>query len=140
MGRNQKVTPEQVLNKIENNGRITKAQLSEDFEVCQQTIMNKIKTLRNDDERIFFDENGYYKLDSINNVEDTEKFKKYLNWVFSVLKGIALCGKPTKPLLNESKKILKTLMSKEERILLSKYTLQINKMIDYIEIEEEIEE
>ena len=92
-----------------------------------------------DEEHIFFDENGYFLLDDVVNEEDIERLKKYQNVIIGYLKGMAICGKPMRKLLKESRQALLKRFTKEERKELSIQALQINRMIEYIEMETEID-
>ena len=46
MGRPMKVTPLDVLEKIKENERTTKEEIADEFNVCPQTVGNRLKDLR----------------------------------------------------------------------------------------------
>lgn len=139
MSRPQKVTALEVLDEINGNGRITKAELANKFDVCPETISNKLRTLREDDEPILFDQDGFFILNDIETIEDIDSLKKYNKWILHTMIGIAKCGKITKPLIQYNKEKLKELLSPKERKQLARYTAQVSNLLNYIEIEDELD-
>ena len=139
MGRPEKVTAQEILETIQDNGSITVAELIEIYKVCPATIRKRLQKLRDDGESIFHNENGLFIMESIDNEEDRIVFEKYLKWLLGAFKGLAKCGKVTKPLLIESKRYLKESLSAQERKQLTNYTAQVNRILSNIELEEEME-
>lgn len=140
IGRPQKVTPNEILEHLKAVEGSTKEELAEIFDVCKQTIGKKLKALREDAEPVFFDDNGYFLLESIENDEDHRRMEKYFKWIIGAMAGVAKCGNPTKPLMIESKKWIKKHLGKDERKNLALYTMQVNRMIDYVNMEEDLED
>jgi hypothetical protein len=137
-GRPKKVTAQEILDILGEN-TYTKSELAEMFNVCYATISSRLKELRNDSEPIFFDNEGIFLLNSIDDEEDKERMMKYFNWLLGAFKGISRCGNPTRPLMLESKKWIKKHLGKDERKQLALYTMQVNRMIDYVNMEEDLE-
>ena len=75
---------------------------------------------------------------SITDDIDKEAFEKYLKWLLGTFKGIARCGKGTKPLLIESKTYMREQLTKQERKMLTNYTAQVNRILTNIELEDEL--
>lgn len=138
MGRPQKVTAQEILEAIQSNGNITKAELANIFDVCNATIRSRLSELRDDGEGIFHNTEGLYIMKSIIDDDDREAFEKYLKWLLGTFKGLAKCGKVTKPLLLESKIYMKEQLTKQERKMLTNYTAQVNRILTNIELEDEL--
>ena len=138
MGRKQKVTAQEILEAIQESGTVTKTQLAEAFGVCSATVKSRLSELRTDGEGLLHNKNGLYILESIQSEEDRLAYEKYVKWLVSTFKGIAKCGKVTKPLLLESRKYMQEQLTKEERQLLTSYTAQVNRILTNIEFEEDM--
>ena len=137
MGRPLKVTPLEVLEKIKYEGSTTKLELAREFKVCGATIGNRLKDLRNDSEPVLFDVDGLFILEGIENITDLNRLEKYRDWIMKTLIGVLKCSKPVKPLSIQAKEKFKELTTKDERREFRKFFLQMEKMVDYLEIEEE---
>jgi homoaconitase/3-isopropylmalate dehydratase large subunit len=137
---NKKVTANEVMEAIQDNGSLTISELMDIFSVSDSTIKSRLRELRESGESLFHDSNGLFIMDHISTAEEKESFDKYLKWMIGAFKGLARCGKPTKPLLLESKKYLREQLTKNERKMLSQYTGQINRIVDMIAFEEELED
>ena len=138
MGRHQKVTAQEVLDQLNNNEYITKHQLANIFECTPITISKRLRELRECGEKILHNLKGLFILDEIKTEEDYVAWKKWDKWLHGAINGIVKCGKPTKPLVLQSKKYLKSL-PKHERKLLTKSIVQTARLLDYIEMEEELD-
>jgi len=137
---NKKVTAQEIIEAIQEKENITKKELAEIFSVCVGTVEKRLKELRADGEGLFHNENGLYFMDSIVSKEDQAEFEKYLKWLLGAFKGLATCGKVTKPLLLESKKYLREQLTRKERQALTNYTAQVNRILSNIMLEQEMEE
>jgi len=140
MGRNQKVTSQEVFEEIKDRGTVTKSELADTFNVCPQTICNKLKILRKDGEKIIHDRDGIFYLDAIVDEESLRRFQNYEKWVFETLKGLAICAKPTKQIWKDSSEYLKLNFDKATRRQIKKYHLNQLRLLDYAELEEELED
>jgi len=139
MSNRQKVTAQEILEAIQENGIITIKELANIFNVAGDTIRKRIKELRADGESLLHNENGLYIMESMVNAEDRLAFEKYLNWLLKSFSGIARCGKVSKPLLLESKKYMKEQLTKQERKMLTNYTAQVNRILSNLELEDELD-
>ena len=139
MGRNKKVTVQEIIETIKDNGTITVEELSIIFKVCKETIRNRLRELRDDEEFILFDENGLFYIDNIDNEKTMDAYKKYTNWLMKTLVGVAKCGKMTKQMMIESKEYLKLKLTKDERKILNSNVTQVLRVLDYISIEDDLE-
>jgi len=139
MSNKQKVTAQEILETIQENGNITKAELAKIYDVCAATIGKRLNVLREDGEGLFHNSHGFYIMESIENKEEEEAFGKYLKWVWGAFKGLAKCGKVTKPLLLESKKYMREQLTKQERKMLTNYTAQVNRILTNIELEDDLD-
>ena len=139
MSRPQKVTAQEILETIEDNGSITCSELASIFDVCNATIRKRLSELREDGEGLFHNTSGLYIMKSIVDDKDREAFEKYLKWLLGTFKGIAKCGKVTKPLLLESKLYMREQLTKQERKMLTNYTAQVNRILTNIELEDDLD-
>ena len=139
MSRPQKVTGQEILEAIQENGTITKSELAHIFDVCNATIRKRLVELREDGEGLFHNTEGLYIMESITDDVDREAFEKYLKWLLGTFKGIAKCGKVTKPLLIESKTYMREQLTKQERKMLTNYTAQVNRILTNIELEDDLD-
>ena len=72
-GRPLKMTPQEVLEKVDEYESITKQELAELFKCCQSTISKRIRTLRRDNEKIFYDRQGLFIIDKVESEKDVER-------------------------------------------------------------------
>ena len=136
----KKVSTQEVIDQLEEAGQMTVDQLAKVYSVCSATIRSRLRELRQDGAPIFFDENGLYLIYNMEDNENAAAFEKYTKWVMRTLIGVAKCGKPSKTVMLEYKKQLKELMTREERQLLTSHMTVITRMLDYIQIDEDMEE
>jgi len=139
MSRSQKVTAQEILEKIQSEGIITCSELAKTFDVCTDTIKKRLGELRSDGEGLFHNSNGLYIMNSIVEDEDRESFEKYLKWLLGTFIGIAKCTKVTKPILLESKKYMREQLTRKERKRLVDCTAQVNRILINIELEDDLD-
>lgn len=140
MGRKQKVTCSQVMETVEDREHIIIDELADMYKVCPATIRTRLRELRNTGEPIFFDQKGLFILDNIKNKKQADQFKKYTLWVVKTLRGLITTGKPAIKLQMEWKRSLKEIMDKKERMILTSNLTMMTRLLDYISIEDEMEE
>ena len=142
MGRKQRITPYQVLDKINGRKRITVSKLAELLECTPETIKKKLRTLREDGEKILFDSNGLTVLNDISGEKDIALFEENQNWFLKSMRGIALCAKPIRLLLPEARAYLKALPREERKLIqnIAKEATRLDRIADYINLEEELED
>ena len=136
MGRNLKVQPQEILDEL-RTGKTTKAELAEKFDVCTATIGSRLKNLREDKEPVFFDQEGLFILEAIEDMTDMEALQKYRDWVFKTLIGVLKCSKPIKPLQLQAREKFKELTTPSERREFKEFIIKMERMIDYLEVEED---
>ena len=139
MGSHKKVTAQEILDEIGNNGSLTIGELANIFDVCRATVRSRVNELREDGEGIFHNKDGLFIMKAIVEKKDQDAFEKYLKWLLGAFKGIAKCGKVTKPLLLESKVYMREQLTKSERKVLTNYTAQVNRILSNIEFEDDLE-
>ena len=140
MGRNKKVTVQEILELLEINGAITIAGLSEHFEVSEPTIRNRIRDARKDGEAIIHSSNGIQVItkEQLTDPVIAEAMASFTNWVLSCVKGQVILANPVKPLLPAMKRTLKDNMSIDERRQLARSCTTVKTLLDWVEVEEEI--
>jgi hypothetical protein len=136
-GRPLKVQPEEIKNEIRKADRITIKELSNIFDICPGTVEKRLRDLRDCSEPVFFDKDGLFLIDAIENINDIHQIEKYRDWCISTLIGIMRCSAPIKPLAIEFKNKFKELTTPEERREMKRFFLKMEKMIEYFEIDDE---
>jgi len=135
-----KLTPAELKERLEQE-QFTIEELSNLFQVGDQTIRNKLKRLKKDGEFIVHDGNGLRLLTK----EDLEKDVElcilaaawFQNWLMPMMTGLVNCAKPGILRLPLIKKMTKELMTKEERQKFIEESIKITNFISYIHAEEE---
>lgn len=135
-----KVTPQEIKEMLEKE-QYTKSELADIFNVCKETISNKLRELRKDGEPIIHTSNGLLILtkENLSDEEISDSFRVFIEWIMKIMKGMMICAKPVKPLLPMLRRSLKDSMSPEERKHLTESCVKIKGLLDYIETEEEDE-
>jgi lambda repressor-like predicted transcriptional regulator len=141
MNKHQKVTVQEVLEKLEENGAITIASLAQDFDVSKETIRSRIRKARVDGEAIIHDSNGLQLMskEKLSDPVIAEAMAIFTNWILACFKGNVILANPIKPLLPTMKKALKDNMTKDERRQLAGSCSTVRALIDLVEIEEEVQ-
>lgn len=140
MNETAKLTAAEVQETIEGAGQITIAALCEEFGVHQDTVRSRLKELRKDGVRIVHDQNGLAIMDHVGSNADGQLVRTYQNWLIKVMKATARQGKITRPLVSEAKKQLKELTTPAERRLMIAQSQSLVRILDYIAIEDEMDE
>ena len=142
MGRNLKITAEQVLEILIEKGQVTLSQLAEDLGVCPATVRDRLRELRKDGEPIIHSGNGVMRVtkeELENDASMRESMRSFLNWTLRVMVGVLECAKPSRPLLPTLRRTMKESLDTTERQQLATACTRIKGLLDYIEIEEEDE-
>lgn len=142
MGRKAKILPVEILDTLKSNGQMTREQIAEEHDCCPSTIGRKVKELIHDGENIGFNQYGYFLLNKgdIQSQEDAEMAMAWTNRVITVLKGWAKRGNNHKSIAIESRKRLGNELDREERKILKQQLLLINRVVDAIDLDEELGE
>jgi len=109
-------------------------EIAKHFECCVGTIRRKVKELRIEGKKIHPTLKGLWLNEKIRKEEDAELMKKSMNWTVGSGIGLALIASIQKPLLIEAKKWLTT---REDRQELKRLYLQLARLVDTVDIEEE---
>lgn len=140
MGRNQKITAEEVLEILIEKGQVTLSQLAEDLDVCPATVRDRLRELRKDGESIIHGGNGIMHVtkEELENDESMrESMRSFLNWTLRAMVGVLECAKPSRPLLPTLRRTMKESLDTTERRELATACVRIKGLLDYIETEEE---
>jgi biotin operon repressor len=140
MGRPQRITPYEVLESLKRGKCMTRAQLAQEHECTEQTIRSKVRQLRNDGEKIIFNQNGLFMLDEITNENELKEFKDYEQWASSTIKGLIQCMKPSRQIWKDSIQYLRIHFDAATRKQLKKYHLSRIRFLEYAEIEDELDD
>ena len=137
MGRKNKVYASEVHDYLNANGSCTVGKLSEQFEVTKATMRKRIRELRGDGVFILHNGDGLQIVNDVNE-DNANDVLKMGNWIIGEVVGFAKIGKTMKKPMIQVKRILK--LSKDERKELKKALLQIMRLIDVVEIDDELGE
>lgn len=139
MGRNPKITAEEILDFLINQGQATNAEMAKYFKVTVATIKKRIRELRVDGEAIIHDKNGLLHItkESLDDADIAESLRIFIDWELKLIKGFVICSEPTRPLLPTLRKNLKESLTSEERKALGTACIKIKALLDYIEAQEE---
>jgi len=142
MGRNQKITAQEILEFLEQHEAVTIADLSTLHNVSPPTVRSRIRELRTDGEAIIHSSSGVQLVtkEDLTDPIISEAMSSFVNWVLSCVKGQIILANPVKPLLPEMKRQLKDNMTVQERRQLAKSCVTVRKLLDWVEVEEEMEE
>ena len=137
-----KITPQEVLELLNEHEYLTKAELSEILSCSKDTIRSKIRTLRNDGEAIIHSNNGLSILSKelLKDIEKADELAAFTDWILASFKGMIKIAHPIKPLLPTMKRTLKESLTKEERKELMQSCIKVAALLTYAEAEEEMDE
>jgi hypothetical protein len=141
MGRHQKVTVQEVLERLEENGAITIGSLAQQFEVSEPTMRSRIREARKDGESIIHSTNGVQLIrkEDLTDPLIAEAMRSFTNWILSCVKGQMIMANPVQPLLPAMRRALKDNMSAGERRQLAKSCTTVRALIDLVEVDEEMQ-
>jgi hypothetical protein len=141
MGRHQKVTVQEVLERLEENGAITIGSLAQQFEVSEPTMRSRIREARKDGESIIHSTNGVQLIrkEDLTDPLIAEAMRSFTNWILSCVKGQMIMANPVQPLLPAMGRALKDNMSAGERRQLAKSCTTVRALIDLVEVDEEMQ-
>jgi hypothetical protein len=141
MGRHQKVTVQEVLERLEENGAITIGSLAQQFEVSEPTMRSRIREARKDGESIIHSTNGVQLIrkEDLTDPLIAEAMRSFTNWILSCVKGQMIMANPVQPLLPAMRRALKDNMSAGERRQLAKSCTTVRALIDLVEVNEEMQ-
>lgn len=136
-GRKKKITVEDVVDYIKENQPVTKDSLALNLDVCSATIRNRLKEARDDGLVFLHDSEGLHFCEV---VDDNNKNLILDNgdWIVGIMIGMARIGKGLKKPLIQARKITK--LTNEEKKQLKKTLLLLNRLVDEIMLDDELED
>jgi biotin operon repressor len=136
MGRTMKVYPSQVKDCLsENSEPISVREIAGNLGCTTATVRNKLRILRRDGEKIAPTQKGIYLIGKVNQGNAKLIFQS-AKWVISVARMTAEIGHVIRLPFSEAKKFL---MKAEDRKELKRTSLDLLRLVDAIDIEEEYE-
>ena len=133
-----KVTPEQVLDSLTEDGPLTVERLAGEFDVSPQTIKKRLRILRKDGTCIVHNGEGLQVVtkDTVTE-ENADTIRDNIAWMWSLVRSMADFGKTLKKPLISARKILK--LTRDERAAVKRTLLQIGRVIDAVDVDEDME-
>ena len=140
MGRHQKIKSDAVLNYLEEN-IASVGKMAEVFDVTKPTIRSRLRELRKEKYPIIHGGNGVMLINAeeLTEADIAEAMAAFLKWNLEMLRSIHLMSTPMKPLLPLLKKTLRLSYSPEERRELAVCCQRVKALIDWVEIDQEME-
>ena len=136
-----KLTPQMVLEQLGLFDSITIAQMAEMFDCSEETVRNRLRTLRKDGSPIIHSANGISLIDKewLSEFENSRILESFVGWMLASMKAMYVCAGPVRPLLPTMRRALGPNYSKEDRHQIMKICAKVASMIAYVETEEEVE-
>lgn len=138
MGRKQKVSAQEVLETLENNGVITLDEIAKNHEVTKSTIRKRIQELRTDGIAVLPTKEGLLYLDPNDSLtkEQAESINQTGNWIIGEIVGLSKIGNITRKPLIQVRKILS--LNKSEMAILKKNLSIISSLVNTMDVEREL--
>lgn len=142
MGREAKVLPTDVLNILEREGQITRTIIARELECSSGTVSRKVRRLIKDGENIGFDKEGLFiqHPEDIKNPANVDRARAWTDRVFNTLIMWAHRGNNQKKVAIEARKRFAGELTYEERKTLKSHLLLIGRVVDAINLDEELQE
>lgn len=139
-GRKKIITKEEVFDFLSDKKWHTKYEIADHFDVHPSTISKRIKELVIDGWGVLTGMEGYMLTETtdITDEDMARAVQKMCNYMVGIVARQALNAKPMKRLMAAAKKMLPK--TKEERMIVRKYLVQLTHLIDWQEYEDEGEE
>lgn len=136
------VFPSEVLSTLENEfgGKAKRHQLASRLECSEGTISRKVAQLIKDGENIGFDKDGLF-LQAPSDMEDRDASDRAAAWrnrIINSLKMWARRGNNHKPIAIAARKQFSKELTKEERKSLKANLLLIARVVDAVDLDEEL--
>jgi len=140
MGRHQKLTAAEVKEHLDENVS-TIGFMADNFNVSKPTVRSRLRTLREDGNPIIHDKNGIRLIsrEELTDADIAKTAESFAKWVLSCIKGHSILAQPLKPLLPQIKRTLQLEYTPEERRELAISCIRIKALIDWSEVEKEME-
>ena len=132
-----KVYPNDVLEVIKHDGPIKKREVARILKCGVSTISKRVRQLLEDREHILFSRNGYEHVGTVDE-DNAPLVRQNERWLIGTMKRLAVHGHDMKPLLIQARKVLTSDMTKDERKILKSHLLMIGRLIEAVEVDEEL--
>jgi len=132
-----KLSKEEVYQYLSDKKWHTRTELAEVFAVHFSTVSNRVTELMRDGVSILIGNEGYRltKAEDITDEDIAISVEHMVRWMVGTVARQAVSGKPIKRLLSSARKLLPK--TKEEKIAIRKYLVQLTHLIDWDEADEE---
>ncbi len=141
MGRQETVYPNDVLVALEeNNGSATRAQLGTMLGISEGTVSRKVAKLIKAGENIGFDKSGLF-IQSKSDMHDPEEYDRAKAWTQRVVASLQMWakrGNNHKPIAIEARKVFAKQLNADERQMLKSNLLLIARVVDAVDLDEEL--
>ena len=130
-GRNQVLTKEEVFEDLSDKNWHNKYEIATNHDVCASTVASRVKELVADGWAILIGKNGYrfQEPEDITDEDAAQAVERMTRWMIGIVTRQAIAAKPIKRLLAQARKLLPK--SREERIIVRKYLVQLTHLIDW---------
>ena len=143
MEREEQVLASDVLNELEKRGQATRREIADTLECSEGTVSRKVAELIKDGEGIGFDRTGLFiqhKDDIIGDNSEADRARSWMNRVYNSLKMWAQRGNNHKQIAIEARKRFAKELTRQERESLKNQLLMISRVVDAVNLDEELQE
>ncbi len=133
--RNAEVYPNDVLTILKRDKKSKRSTIATELDCCVNTISRKVTKLVEDGENIGWDGKGYIYLEADNG----DGVRAWNHRIFHSLKRWAKQGKNHKPVAIEARKRFGKELTRDERSNLKQELLLITRVIDAVDLDEDLE-
>lgn len=138
----KRVSPTDVLTELENQGHATRGEIAAIIGCSEGTVSRKVSRLIKDGEDIGFDKNGLFiqhKGDATTEA-GAELARAWINRIVNSLVMWAHRGNNHRPIALEARRRFAQELTQEERKLLKGQLLLIGRVVDAVDLDEELQE
>lgn len=138
----KRVSPADVLTELENQGRATRGEIAAALDCSEGTVSRKVAQLIKDGEDIGFDRNGLFiqhKGDG-QTQDGAELARAWTNRIVNSMVMWAHRGNSHRPIAVEARRRFAQELTQEERKLLKGQLLLIGRVVDAVDLDEELQE
>ncbi len=138
----ERILPTDVLAELEKRGQATRAELAESLECSEETISRKVAVLIKDGENIGFDKAGLFvqHKEDASSKDGADRARIWMARIINSLKMWAQRGNNQKAVAIEARKRFASELTREERNRLKGNLLLIGRVVDAVNLDEELQE
>lgn len=138
----EKTSVKEILNVLERKGHATRADIADELDCSMATVSKKVAILVKNGENIGFNKYGLFvynreDMENLLNVKDT---RVWGNRICRTLAAWAQRGNNIRPILIQARQKWGKELTKDERKLLKSNLLLITRVVDAIDLDEELKE